>query len=114
MPDALSAAAEPSRRRLLQLLGAGPMTVTALAGHFSSTRPAVSQHLRVLSDAGLVTAEKRGRERVYRLDRSGMAELRSEMDRFWTSELDQLLADAAAVARQRAEEAQDEGGFRAG
>src|SRR3954468_8569638 len=114
MPDALSAAAEPSRRRLLQLLGVGMRTFTALAGHFSSTRPAISQHLRVLSDAGLVTAEKRGRERLYRLDRDGMARLRAERDRFWTDELDQLLADATAVARRRAQEAQGEDGFRAG
>ena len=64
MPDALSAAAEPSRRRLLQLLGAGPMTVTALAGHFSSTRPAVSQHLAVLEASGLVRSQKVGRVRT--------------------------------------------------
>jgi DNA-binding transcriptional ArsR family regulator len=115
MPDVLSAAAEPNRRRLLQLLGDGPMTVNALASHFSSTRPAISQHLKVLADAGLVTGEKRGRERVYRLDGRGMTHLRAEMDRFWTGELDQLLADAAAIARRREqEEADEEGRFRAG
>ena len=114
MPDALSAAAEPNRRRLLQLLGNGPMTVNGLAAHFSSTRPAISQHLRVLADAGLVTAEKRGRERLYRLDGRGMAQLRSEMDRFWTSELDRLLDDATEVAHDRERRGREEGSFRAG
>jgi DNA-binding transcriptional ArsR family regulator len=114
MTDVMSAAAEPSRRRLLQLLGAGPMTVTALAAHFSSTRPAISQHLRVLADAELVSAEKRGRQRIYRLDGRGMARLRAEMERFWTSELDQLLQDATTVARERESRAHEEGSFRAG
>jgi DNA-binding transcriptional ArsR family regulator len=112
MQDALSAAAEPSRRRLLQLLADGPATVSALASHFTSTRPAISQHLKVLSDAGLVAAEKRGRERLYRLDPQGMARLRDEMARFWTRELDLLLSAATAVAERRA--AEQEGSFRAG
>jgi DNA-binding transcriptional ArsR family regulator len=110
----MSAAAEPSRRRLLQLLARGPSSVNALAAHFSSTRPAVSQHLRVLADAGLVTAEKRGRQRLYRLDGSGMARLRAEMDRFWTNELNQLLEDATAVARERQPRFDEGGSFRAG
>jgi DNA-binding transcriptional ArsR family regulator len=114
MPDVLSAAAEPSRRRLLQLLGNGPTTVSGLASHFSSTRPAISQHLRVLADAGLVTAEKRGRQRIYRLDGRGMSRLRAEMDRFWTNELDRLLEDATAVAREREPHAHREDSFRAG
>jgi DNA-binding transcriptional ArsR family regulator len=112
VPDVLSAAAEPNRRRLLQLLAAGPATVGALASHFTSTRPAVSQHLRVLVDAGLVGAEKRGRQRVYHIDPDGMASLRAEMARFWTNELDLLLDDAKAVAERR--RAAEEGSFRAG
>ena len=114
MPDVLSAAAEPNRRRLLQLLGGGPSTVGALAANFSSTRPAISQHLRVLADAGLVTAQRRGRQRIYRLDGRGMAQLRAEMDRFWTHELDRLLEDATAVARERERQAHEEDSFRAG
>jgi DNA-binding transcriptional ArsR family regulator len=114
MPDVLSAAAEPNRRRLLQLLGRGPSTVGALAANFSSTRPAISQHLRVLADAGLVSAEKRGRQRIYRLDSRGMSRLRAEMDRFWTNELDRLLEDATAVARERERQAHEEDSFRAG
>ena len=114
MPDVLSAAAEPNRRRLLQLLGIGPMTVNGLAANFSSTRPAISQHLKVLADAGLVTAAKRGRERIYRLDGRGMAQLRAEMNRFWTNELDRLLEDATTVARERERHAHEEDSFRAG
>lgn len=96
--DALSAAAEPTRRRLLQLLASGPRSVTDLAGHFSVTRPAISQHLLVLAEAGLVTARKDGRQRFYSVVPDGIAKLRAEIDRFWTDELDLLIADAQALA----------------
>jgi DNA-binding transcriptional ArsR family regulator len=66
----------------------------------------------VLADAGLVSAEKRGRHRVYRLDPHGMGNLRAEMARFWTRELDLLLEDATAIAAHR--DAGEEGTFRAG
>jgi len=101
MPDVFSAAAEPTRRRLLQLLTAGPQTVTSLAERFSVTRSAISQHLLVLAEVGLVEAEKVGRERHYRLVPAGMAALRSEIDRFWTDELDLLVADATALSSPR-------------
>ncbi|WP_457253118.1 ArsR/SmtB family transcription factor [Pedococcus sp. P5_B7] len=94
MTDPLSAAAEPSRRRILQLLARGPRGVTDLAGEFTVTRSAISQHLLVLADAGLVAAEKVGRTRIYRVVPSGLQQLQAEIDRFWTSELDQLVADA--------------------
>jgi DNA-binding transcriptional ArsR family regulator len=94
--DALSAAAEPTRRRLLQLLASGPCSVTELAAQFSVTRPAISQHLAVLTDAGLVTARKEGRQRFYSVVPEGVALLRAEIDRFWTNELDLLVADATA------------------
>jgi DNA-binding transcriptional ArsR family regulator len=92
--DPLSAAAEPSRRRILQLLAHGPRSVTDLAGEFTVTRSAISQHLLVLADAGLVEAEQVGRTRIYRVVPSGLQRLQAEIDRFWTSELDQLVADA--------------------
>ena len=98
VPDVLSAAAEPHRRRLLQLLATGPRTVNELAGHFLVTRSAISQHLGVLADVGLVTNTKRGRHRFYEVVPDGMAALRAEIDRFWTTELDHLVADAARVA----------------
>jgi DNA-binding transcriptional ArsR family regulator len=95
--DPLSAAAEPTRRRLLQLLASGPCSVSELAAHFSVTRPAISQHLGVLADAGLVTARKEGRQRFYSVVPEGVASLRAEIDRFWTNELDLLVADASEL-----------------
>ena len=92
--DAFSAAAEPNRRRILQLLASQPRTVTEIASEFPVTRSAISQHLLLLADAGLVRAEKVGRTRIYRVVPSGLQRLQAEIDRFWTSELDQLVADA--------------------
>lgn len=94
MTDAFSAAAEPTRRRLLQMLARGPRTVSDLAGEFTVTRSAISQHLLVLVEADLVTAEKIGRQRIYRVEPSGLEKLQQEIDRFWTHELDLLVADA--------------------
>jgi DNA-binding transcriptional ArsR family regulator len=97
-PDLLSVLAEPNRRRLLELLRQGEQTVTELASQFSVTRPAISQHLGVLAAAGLVEVRRDGRFRRYRLDPHGMAALRSSLDTFWTSELEQLATTAAAVS----------------
>ena len=99
VPDLLSAAAEPNRRRLLQLLGSGPRTVNELAGHFAVTRSAVSQHLGVLAEVGLVRNRKEGRQRFYELVPAGMAALRGEMERVWSRELDLLVADATDLSR---------------
>ena len=98
--DALSAAAEPNRRRILQLLAKGPLTVTEIASDFTVTRSAISQHLLVLADAGLVDAEKLGRQRIYRVLPSGLRRLQAEIDRFWTDELDRLVTDAHALHRR--------------
>ena len=99
VPDVFSAAAEPNRRRILQLLTSGPQTVNELAAQFPVTRSAVSQHLGVLAEVGLVTHRKEGRQRFYELLPTGMARLRAEIDRFWTDELDQLVTDAATASR---------------
>src|SRR3954465_10747990 len=90
MTDAFSAAAEPNRRQILQMLAAGPRTVGEVASRFSTTRSATSQHLLVLAGAGLVQAEKVGRHRVYRVLPSGLRTLQAEIDRFWTDELERL------------------------
>jgi DNA-binding transcriptional ArsR family regulator len=99
--DALSAAAEPNRRRILQLLGSRPRTVSEIAAEFTSTRSAVSQHLLLLASVGLVQAEKAGRNRIYRVVPAGLRQLQAEIDRFWTSELDQLVADAHALTQPK-------------
>jgi DNA-binding transcriptional ArsR family regulator len=92
--DAFSAAAEPTRRRILQLLASSPRTVSDIAAEFTVTRSAISQHLLVLADAGLVDAEKIGRQRRYRVRPQGLRTLQAEIDKFWTDELDLLVADA--------------------
>ncbi|KRE25746.1 ArsR family transcriptional regulator [Mycobacterium sp. Soil538] len=90
----LEVAAEPTRRRLLQLLASGERTVSELASQFPVTRSAISQHLGLLAEVGLVTARKQGRERHYRLDRRGMRQLRAVVESFWSDELDRLVVDA--------------------
>lgn len=99
--DAFSTAAEPNRRRILQLLASHPRTVTEIASAFPVTRSAISQHLLLLADAGLVTAEKVGRQRIYRVLPDGLRKLQAEIDRFWTDELDLLVADAHALRSNR-------------
>ena len=98
--DPLTAAAEPNRRRILQLLASQPRTVSDIAGEFTVTRSAISQHLLVLAEAGLVEAEKVGRQRFYRVLPSGLQRLQAEINRFWTDELDTLVADAHALRRE--------------
>src|SRR5579862_2177132 len=97
MPDLVAAIAEPNRRRLLQLLGHGEQTVSALASAFPVSRSAISQHLGVLAAAGLVASRRAGRFQYYRLRPDGMAALRAELEAFWTSELDQLILDALTL-----------------
>jgi DNA-binding transcriptional ArsR family regulator len=94
MPDRLAAVAEPNRRRLLQLLAAGEQSVNELAAEFSVTRSAISQHLGVLVDVGLVSRRRHGRFQYYRLEPDGLAGLRADLAAFWTAELDQLVYDA--------------------
>lgn len=94
MTDRLGAIAEPNRRRLLQLLAIGEQTAGELAARFDVTRSAISQHLGVLVDAGLVARTRDGRFQRYRLAADGMAALRGDLDAFWTAELDQLVYDA--------------------
>ena len=101
MLDLLETAAEPNRRRLLQLLGRGEVSVNELAENFPVSRSAISQHLKLLADVGLVQARKDGRRRLYSLDPQGMARLRDSLSSFWNTELDQLAADAAATQTSR-------------
>ncbi len=84
----------------MQLLAVRPRSVGEVAAEFVVTRSAISQHLLVLADAGLVEAEKVGRERIYRVLPSGLGRLQAEIDTFWTSELDQLVTDAYNARRR--------------
>jgi len=97
VPDRLSAVAEPNRRRLLQLLAPGRQSVNELAAHFEVSRSAISQHLGVLVEVGLVTRTRHGRFQYYQLAPDGLAGLRAELDAFWTDELDQLVYDALSM-----------------
>lgn len=101
MTDAFAAAAEPTRRRILQLLARRPQIVTDLASHFDVTRSAISQHLGVLAEAGLVSAEQQGRQRLYRVEQDGVRRLQREIESFWTAELDLLAADARQLVASR-------------
>ena len=75
--------AEPSRRLILSELAQRPRAVGELAESLPITRPAVSQHLRVMKDAGLVVDETVGTRRIYRLDALGVAAFRDQLDTFW-------------------------------
>jgi DNA-binding transcriptional ArsR family regulator len=83
----LSALSDPTRRRILSLLREEPRTVGALADRLPVSQPAVSQHLKVLREAGLVCAEKRGVRRIYRLEAQGFTPLRSYLESFWDDAL---------------------------
>src|SRR3954462_12396045 len=100
MTDAFAAVAEPNRRRILQLLARGPPYAGDIAGHFDVTRSAISQHLGVLADAGLVEVERQGRQRPYRGDPSGVARPQAQIAPVWTHALDGLVRDAHNVARR--------------
>jgi uncharacterized protein YndB with AHSA1/START domain/DNA-binding transcriptional ArsR family regulator len=97
VPDLVAILAEPNRRRLLELLSAGEQPVSQLAAQFGVTRSAISQHLGVLSNAGLVEARQQGRFRYYRLDPQGMAALHEALEVFWTHELEQLVTARPSI-----------------
>jgi len=94
--NALTALADPTRRAVFERLSAGPLSVGEIAAELPVSRPAVSQHLKVLKEAGLVRHEADGVRRVYEVDPRGLAELRSWLDRFWN---DALAAFKAEVER---------------
>jgi len=88
--DRFAALADPTRRHLLEQLATADRAVTELMAGLAMSQPAVSQHLRVLRDAGLVTARKDGRHRYYQLRPAGLTELRDwidQLERFWQGRL---------------------------
>ncbi len=86
--EALSALADPTRRAIFERLAAGPSAVGRLAAGMPVTRPAVSQHLRVLKAAGLVAETAQGARRVYRVDPRGIGAMRDWLDDHWATALD--------------------------
>ena len=98
--DGWTALGDPTRRAIFERLAERPCAVGELAGTLPVSRPAVSQHLRVLKAAGLVVDRPAGTRRIYQLRPEGVAALRADLDRYWN----QALATFKAVVEQPAEE----------
>jgi DNA-binding transcriptional ArsR family regulator len=99
--DGWTALGDPTRRAIFERLVTRPLAVGEIAQELPVSRPAVSQHLKVLKDAGLVIDRPMGTRRIYRVDPHGVAAMRAELDRFWT----QALASFKDVVEEPAEEA---------
>ena len=94
MEAAIRAIAEPHRREILRLEWTSELAAGEIASHFDVTRPAISQHLRVLKEAGLVTERRNGTKRLYRARPESIAELRTYLESYWDENL-RLLKQAA-------------------
>ena len=101
LDQALRAIAEPRRREILSLVRGEELAAGTIASHFDVTRPAISQHLRVLVDAGLVSVRREGTSLLYRTRPEGLAELRRFIDEFWQEGLMRLKEEAEAEAEER-------------
>ena len=101
MEAALKAIAEPRRRQILALVRDGELAAGEIAAHFDVTRPAVSQHLSVLKEAGLVTERRNGTRRLYRARPEGLAELKAFLEGFWDDRLDALKREAEKEERAK-------------
>ncbi len=102
--DGLSVLADPTRRAIFVSVSVRPRSVGELAGELPVSRPAVSQHLKVLKEAGLVTERAAGTRRIYRLNPAGVAALRDQLDTFWN----RALTAYAAVVPDDVEDAGDD------
>jgi DNA-binding transcriptional ArsR family regulator len=102
-PDVFGAISHPARRRMLDLLVEGDRSVNVMAGHFKMSRPAVSQHLRVLLDSGLVTEQRHGRERRYHLVPERLGPVRewiAHYEHFWDDRLRRLQEQLAKTSKK--------------
>jgi DNA-binding transcriptional ArsR family regulator len=97
--NALTALADPTRRAVFESLRKGPAAVGAIAARLPVSRPAVSQHLKALKEAGLVVDRAEGTRRVYCIDPDGLGPLRRWLDEFWTDALDAFKKEAEASNR---------------
>ena|SRR5438874_8255049 len=100
MEAALKAIAEPNRRKILRLVWNGERPAGEIAARFDVSHAAVSQHLRVLKEAGLVTERRDGRRRLYRVRMESIEQLRSSLEEFWGSALVRLKHEAEAEQRR--------------
>src|SRR5499427_1597464 len=101
METALKAIAEPRRRAILRLVRDGELSAGEIAAHFDVTRPAVSQHLTVLKQAGLVSERRDGTRRLYRARPQALAELKQFLEQFWDEKLASLKREAEQKERRR-------------
>jgi DNA-binding transcriptional ArsR family regulator len=101
MEAALRAIAAPHRRRILTLVRDDELTAGEIASQFDVTRPAISQHLNVLKEAGLVSERRNGTRRLYRARPEGLAELRGFLEGFWSERLDTLKREAEKEERSK-------------
>jgi DNA-binding transcriptional ArsR family regulator len=99
--SALTALADPTRRRVFEELRDGAKSVGALADRLPVSRPAVSQHLKVLRDAGLVGDRADGARRVYYIDPEGLGPLRAWLDQFWDQALEAFREEAERTTPKR-------------
>ena len=102
--DPFIAIADPTRRAILSLLAAGSMTISTVVEHFDISRPAISKHLGVLQEAGLISITEQGRERYCELDQAGFDEIQewlSFYEAFWQQRLAKLEKVVAKVAAKR-------------
>src|SRR4051794_19572895 len=100
MEAALKALAGPRRRQILTLVRDGELSAGEIAAHFEVTRPAISQHLTVLKEAGLVDERRNGTRRLYQARPTGLVELREFLDSFWGGRLEALQAEAEREERK--------------
>ena len=101
MEAALKAIVEPRRRQILKLVRDDELSAGEIAAHFDVTRPAVSQHLTILKDAGLVTERRDGTRRLYRARPQGLAELKEFLEEFWDVRLATLKREAERKERTK-------------
>ena len=97
----MKAIAEPRRRAILELVRDEELSAGEIASHFDVTRPAVSQHLTVLKEAGLVDERRNGTRRLYRARPEGLAEIKAFLEAFWSDKLDALKRDAEREERRK-------------
>ena len=99
-PSALLALGDPTRLAIVEQLADRPLAVVDLAKVMPVSRPAVSQHLRVLKDAGLVVDEAVGNRRIYRIDPEALGAVRDQLDRFWSKALIAFKANVEQLTRE--------------